>query len=87
MITIWKYQLSPIGNISVNIPEFAEILSVGGQDNTIVLWALVDTDRPCVITHFNVVGTGWEIKESTYCGKFIGTATLKNGLVFHVFKK
>ena len=77
---IFKYELDPTGDW-IAIQEGAEILSVGVQNSNIMMWALVDPERPMIQRKFNVYGTGHKIH---YPGKFIGTVFMDN-LVFHVY--
>ncbi|MNQ84484.1 hypothetical protein D3C85_996140 [compost metagenome] len=87
---IYKYEIHRAGTQVSRLPYDAEILSVGAQGNSLVLWALVDPleqlteDR--VLT---VLGTGHSAFEPL--GLFIGTVQFTEpgpcqGLVFHVFE-
>ncbi len=80
--TIWKFALIP-GVQVLPMPVGAQALSVGMQDDTLVLWVLVRPDAAKELRMVTVLGTGWDVKTSP--GKFIGTVQHPNGLVWHVF--
>ena len=84
MKSIWKYKLEP--NIDILIPVEAKFLSVQNQFNEIFIWFLIDTEKPTILRHFNVYGTGHPITGDP--GKFLGTVQIEKGvLVFHVFEE
>ncbi len=86
MITVYKYEISPYNN-KVELFEGAEILSVAFQESTLCMWAKVNTESRTEIRIFEIYGTGHEIKHGMGIDhKFIGTAHMDNGLVFHVFE-
>jgi hypothetical protein len=81
---VWKYTLNGTDN-PITLPEGAELLTVGGQDNNICLWVRVDPAAPRVPRMFFVVGTGFPIPDDA--DKYIGSAMIRNGMyVFHVFE-
>lgn len=82
---VYKYDL-PIGDwISVRMPEGAQALCVQTQHGAPQLWARVDIERPPVVHHFRMVGTGHDL--GTNVGRYVGTVQLHDGaLVFHVFE-
>lgn len=84
MKTIWKYQLTTAGQIEM--VKGAKVLSVGHQNDEIMIWAEADDNTTeTEIRHFNVVGTGWGTDD--HPGKFIDTVILDNGLVWHIYEK
>jgi len=85
-LTIHKYTLFP-GYWEVEMPVSSEILSVGNQDESICLWALVNTEAPMVVRQFFVACTGEDLTENVdHLGNFIGTVLTHNGnFVVHVF--
>lgn len=95
MKAIWKYRL-PIRGV-VDIDAYAEFkpLSVGlDRDDELTLWALVETESMDYSHRFHVVFTGQKLPVSSSLNedgvdrwKFIGSVTLKNGLVSHVFQE
>lgn len=86
-IKVFKYKLRPVAVLFVEMPVSAQILSVGVQDDEIVLWALLpNSDSPTRPRSISVVGTGWVIPNHIDLRTFIGTVQIpSNGLVFHVF--
>ncbi len=94
--TIWKYELSPIADaIVIRAPEDWHPMSVGVQRNIpisvgvqedmLVLWAIVD---PLALLEDHTIlvrGTGHPLHEDD--SLFIGTAQMPNGLVWHVFER
>ena len=86
MKKIWKFPLSIVDEISINMPKGAEILSVQVQKNNPCIWALVDPYAEVVKRNFSIFGTGHAIIEDNYI--FIGTFQLYNGdLVLHLFEE
>lgn len=81
MHTIYKYHLPTSG--LVDLPEYADVLSVGEQEGEIYLWALVDPHEMHVLREFRVYGTGWTCEEDPR--DFVGTVQMQNGPVFHIF--
>ena len=80
---VWKYDLALLTHLQ--LPQRAQVLHVGSQDNDVVLWVAVDPDAPKVERAFRVVGTGHEFDPSEVAS-YHGTAQLANGLVFHVLE-
>lgn len=76
---IFKYAATEF----IDLPEDAEILHVGVQNNQIYLWAAVDVDKPTVRRQFKVVGTGWDYNPDGM--KYLGTAHV-GPFVWHVFE-
>ena len=86
MITIYKYRI-PVGGGVVELPNIAEILSVGAQGEDLFLWVQVNTDTPKIERYFEVFGTGHEIDyEGVRSRRFIGTAFM-GPFVWHVFER
>lgn len=91
--TIWRYQLPIIGTAPLDMPEGAQVLSVGpprDPDNyKLDLWAVIDprNDTPMgrVPRHFHIVGTGNPIPANA--GAYVGTTHSHDGaLIWHVFE-
>lgn len=85
MKTIYKYPIKATREQVVMMPQGAELLTVQVQgEDTVCLWALVDTKQPpekCIIY---AVPTGDYMPQNAT--KYIGTVLLYHGsLVFHVF--
>jgi hypothetical protein len=88
MRTIHKYRLQvpdDIREASLIMPQGARMLSVQEQQNRIMLWAEVDTERPPATYRFSIYGTGHPIDEDNP-GRYIGTVLQMGGnLVWHIF--
>ncbi|MDD5487265.1 MAG: hypothetical protein PHW65_06910 [Dehalococcoidales bacterium] len=88
MKKIYKYTLQIEDKQTLKLPEGSKILSVAEQNNSIVLYALVNTatenaEHVSVIIH----GTGHQANDVDGC-TFLGTVKLYGGdLMFHVFVK
>lgn len=83
MRAVYKYQLD---RDVVQLPEGAEVLHVGVQENSLCAWALVDPMKRAIEPRFRVAGTGHPLDVSEL-GKFHGTHMLNDGaLVFHVWE-
>ena len=83
-LVIWKYPLRLGFTQTLSLPEDAQLLSVGEQEGTLYLWALVDPSEPLEHLKFAVYATGEAISEGDPM-KHLGTVQLKDGLVFHAF--
>lgn len=84
MQTIYKYRINT-SESSVDLPEGAEILSVGEQDNRVYLWARVDTDKPLVPRRIYVIGTGFSLDLGTE-PRYVGTVHMPTGFVWHIYE-
>ena len=88
MKTIYKYPLAAVDEQEIDLPEGAEILSVKNQQETIVMYALVDTEVEGTKARKIVIhGTGHDLgRKPKKSDKFIGTVALGDGeLMYHVF--
>jgi len=89
MKTVFKYPLIATDNQVVYIPS-EKILSVRGQGSSIVLYALVDTDKKEEVHAYEIGinGTGNLITFDVDNFTFLGTVKIFDGrLMFHVFYK
>lgn len=87
MITVFKYEIPPY-NAAIKLPIGAEILSVCFQSDTFCMWAKVDTEAENEERNFEAFGTGQEMPyDMGFDYKFVGTAHMDNGLVFHAFER
>jgi len=84
MKQVWKFEIHQ-DETPTEMPEGAEIISVGFQGQQLMLWALVDVDAQLIPRHIIIRGTGHNILYVTGNLVFIGTAPLGD-LVFHVFE-
>lgn len=78
---VWKYELELAGN-EFFIPASRSFLTVGVQENRIVLWVAVDPDTPDSRVRFWVTGTGSAIPDWAY--HYVGTVQVE-GWVWHTF--
>lgn len=82
---IYKWSLTH-GINRIEMPRSACVINVAAQENTPVLWALLDDRRILMSTRmFRVVMTGEEFDRCKQ-EKYIGTLTCVNGIVMHVFE-
>jgi hypothetical protein len=84
MKIIFKYLLSISDQVLLYLPEGAKILSVQGQADQLVLWAIVDTSKSVEPRMFSIYGTGNPFQSDN--ARYIGTAQV-NELVWHVFEE
>jgi hypothetical protein len=85
MKAVYKYRVHPYEEFTL-LPDGAKILSVGEQDESIYIWALVN---PAILAQtprrIRAYGTGHPIEDGERV--FIGTVQMRNGLVFHFFEE
>jgi hypothetical protein len=87
METVWKYNfmLEPHGTeLFLDLPKGASILTAQMQDNSAVMWALVDTEMVMTKRTFVAYWTGAEMHDHHHC--YINTVVTSNGLVYHLFE-
>jgi len=84
MKTIWKYKIPLKDYFTTKMPEHSIIISVGEQNNDMVMWAIVDNNCPEVEVKFALFGTGFPLDEDKSL-QFVGTIQRHDGLVFHLF--
>ncbi len=80
---IWRYILAVERRSIVHLPRGAELLSLGEQVQTPVVWALVDPAQPVEPVIFRMVTTG-EAFNPVFC-TYVGTLTLGGWFVVHYF--
>ena len=87
--TIWKFPLKITDYQSIDMPTYAEILSVHVQNGMPCMWALVDPDGEMESRGFEIFGTGNPIEvDMGVDRKFIGTFMTHNDkLVWHLFER
>lgn len=83
--TIWKYGLN-IGKTTVPMRRGAIVLCVQMQNDTPMLWALVDPDPTLSIQmrRFEIVGTGHPCDDLDP-DRYVGTVQI-GPLVWHIFE-
>lgn len=87
MKTIWKYPLTVVDEVEVEMPMSAEILALQMQHGVPCLWALVAQNNPPVKRRFKLYGTGHDVDSRFTKEHHVGTYQMHNGaLVFHLFE-
>jgi hypothetical protein len=91
MEAIWKYELEFNGITKLQMPKYAEILSLqtDKKTNKPCIWAVVNSSNEEVERTFELFGTGQSIQYNAGMGrKFIGTYQYQRGeFVGHVFER
>ena len=98
MKTIYKYPLSLNDSFTLNLPYGHDTLDIQIQNDTPVLWAMVDTENETREVRFKVVGTGWSIEKAhsnnyfvvddKCSGWYTYVATIQwRGFVWHIFEE
>ena len=87
MKRVYKYELLPQELQIISLPVDSKVLSVIEQNNTIMMYALVDIEEIEMNKYyFAIYGTGHNINDGINTFEFLNTVKLNNGtLVFHVF--
>lgn len=89
MKTIWKYPLDVTDVQIIELPDKAEILTVGNQGGMICLWALVSPNTNPTCRTIEIIGTGNPVEDlpAEYASrKFIGTVS-QSPFIWHVFER
>jgi hypothetical protein len=83
--TIYKYQARVDDDLTIVMPEGAEVLTVQMQHNTPCVWALVDPHvAKMELRRFHWRGTG---HNADNLGRYVGTIQMAGGeLAFHLFE-
>ena len=89
MKTIHKYQLINIDSeVKVEMPRFAQILTLDIQRGIPCIWAIVHTEDKPITRTFIIKGTGHDCTDLGDDTPYIGTFFIhQENLVFHVFEK
>ena len=85
---IYKYSLALLGEQQLELPLGAKVISVMNQDDTIVVYALIDPDEQTThMVTFYIKPTGRPFPEGGMA--FLGTVSYgpTHSLVFHIFYK
>ena len=80
-MTVYKYPLKLADEQDLEIQQGAQFLTVAEQQGELVLYARVISDAPKVKRRIRVAGTG----HPRVNGRYVGTAMMPSGLVWHVF--
>lgn len=88
-MTVWKFTLTPPDDRSrvfLGLPEGAETISAGTQEDALVVWALVPDPKAKIVTfRFLVANTGDIIPNFPPGARFLATVTVSNGIVWHIW--
>lgn len=93
METIWKYKLQITDEQEVEMPAFADILTVqkGQDEDDIFLYAIVNPEAEKETREILIFGTGNPLPSDVHFDVncvYIGTVQTHNhNLVWHVFEK
>lgn len=85
MPVIWKYQLPANGHITLELPQYAEVISAHSQGDDICLWAIVGPTHVTELRRFVALPTGKEFDYPDRELELIDSVFL-GPLVFHVFE-
>lgn len=86
---VWKFPVvapDAHGRSFIDAPAEAELLSVGVQDDVIVVWALTESLNALHRYRLIVANTGMSIPEFPPSACFLGTVTTSNGIVWHIWR-
>lgn len=91
MRTIWKFSLDIANVQTITIPKNHRYLHVGEQDEKPAIWAEVDSLDNTVTKTIYIFGTGHNMDGRNRellvpTNGYIGTAQMKNGLVWHIYE-
>lgn len=88
-VTIWKFPLQLLAVQTVQMPRGSKIIHVDFQDGGVMLWALVDPDKPHCSRRIDIAGTGHTLRHPTITEgvrDHIGSVLQNEGqFVWHVF--
>lgn len=86
MKAVWKFELSVTDMQTVEMPKGAILLTVQGQYDSPMLWALVELgETQTEKRDFRLAGTGHPIEQENIV--YVGTFQLHNGtFVAHLFE-
>lgn len=89
MKTIYKYRLHTYDCV-IEIPDGGCVLSAGYTQNTLVIWALVDTNSTPTSRRFVCINTGSGMDDyAKYSLSFIDTVMVGshlNPILWHIFE-
>jgi len=84
VLTVYKYRVYETPTPVLQLPSGAALLHLGEENDSLYVWALVDTEQPYEQRDLMLAGTGWEMPATP--GRHVGTVQMRNGLVFHLFE-
>lgn len=88
MNTVWKYILTASAINHIAMPAGGEIISCGlDGDKNLCVWAEVDSSEEAKDQKLIAVGTGMILPDEAddEIRQFIGSVTMPDGLVWHIY--
>lgn len=84
---VWKFEMATARAV-FDMPEGAEVLSVGYQNGNVVIWAEVNPSNPTERRIFNALNTGMQLPGDRM--KFYGTVqcqgAIQDYIVWHIYE-
>lgn len=89
MNAIWKFSIDQIADeVELTMPLGAKICTVASVQDTLCIWAYVNTEAEKERRIFRIFGTGHPIPVDKEVLTYVGTVITLNGvLVWHIFEK
>lgn len=87
MKTIWKFPLSDVTPIRVDMPKGAQLLTVQVQSGTPCLWAIVESENAKEARYFEIHGTGNLMYENMGVERKYISTFQQPPFVWHVFER
>ena len=87
---IWKYDIPVQDSVTILIPKGGEVLKVGDQGGTMMMWVLVDPEAKKTPRAFRIFGTGQPIPitSSIPSLKYLDSVIMSHlPLVWHVYEQ
>ncbi len=85
--TIWKFEIGPEAEQTIETPKLWDPLHVDFQGNNMVIWAEVDSRSEMIERTIGIRGTGTPLPDKSWQWLYIGTVQSRNGFVWHVYWK
>jgi len=86
-LNIFKYNFEVSGEVEIEMPKGAHILTVQEQYGRPAIWAIVDPEQPKEIRHFRLFGTGHPLDIDPVKNRYIGTFQHLGGdFIGHLFE-
>lgn len=85
MRVVYKYELSPLTCLDVELPMNYKVVKVGEIENRFFIWIEQELDAGAdLLVKFSIVGTGQLIPNRF--GNHVGTILATGGFVWHVYE-
>ncbi len=85
MRTIHKQKLEITDIQEIELPWYSQIIHLDTQDGNVCIWYECDPDQPKEKVTIYCYGTGHKMRTGNQ--RYIGTAFVFGGLVFHFYQK